>query len=225
MKRIWFVLTVAMLFSLAGVNAQASVILVTDKNNITPNGQIDWGVLGVAFTPVAQPFTTPVPGIPGLSITASKPSNPFERRDQSTGGWAGNFGPGDRLLWNQGVGTPMTFVFSTPVTGVGFQIQQDIYGPFTATISAFDSANNLLGTFTEAGNSTANGDNTAIFIGVLDNTGAHSIAKITVSTTLESFAINGPRVEYAVPEPATLTLFGIGGVVLGGLGWMRRRRA
>jgi len=53
-------------------------------------------------------------------------------------------------------------------------MQQNVLSPlFLGTLSAFESANNLLGFFAENGMSNANNDNSAISLGVLDTTGAN----------------------------------------------------
>lgn len=197
--------------------AKAAVFLITAESGIAPDGLIDWGVLGGSFTAVPQPFTTAVPGIPGLSVDVSQTGSAnFERRDQGNG-WAGNFGAGEELLWTQGTNGPMTFDFSNSIQGFGAQIQADFFGPFTAEISAYDALNNLLGTFQVLGNSTSAGDDSAIFIGVLSSSA--DIARIVLGVPIanfgpQDFAINGPRVQAdgitAIPEPGTMMLLGSG---------------
>jgi hypothetical protein len=203
----------ALLTIVATTPASASVIGISTEAGITNNGNLDWGVLGGQFTVVTNPFTIPVPGIAGLTITGSKGAGSFERRDQNSG-WAGNFGPGEELLWTRGLSGPMTFVFNNPIAGFGAQIQQDQFGAFTATIEAFNSANVSLGSFTRTdGNSTSAGDDSAIFIGLLSN--ATDISRIVLNVTSADFAINAPRIQQGtpqtpVPEPASMLLLGSG---------------
>jgi hypothetical protein len=154
----------------------------------------------------------------------------FERLDQSNG-WNGNFANGAPLLWDQAQGPVITIDLGTLSTlSGGAQIQADFFGAFTAKLEAFDSSGNSLGFVTENGNSNSNGDNSAIFIGVL-STGA-PISKFQFSLTSAAsspndFAINQfSFVPELVPEPPTLALFGtVIGLGFGGWLWRRRRQA
>lgn len=209
-------LAVLVVFSVA--SAEASVMLITNEGGIDADGLIDWGVLGPDFTEIAQPFNLPVPGIPGLNVTVSQDGNSnFERRDQGTG-WAGNFAPGEELLWTNGFNGPMSLDFDSPIQGFGSQIQRNQFGAFTANISAFNGMT-LLGSFDLNGVSTSAGDDSAIFLGILSDSGDITRIVLDISST-DDFAINGPRIQRA-PEPASLGLFGLGVLCLG---IARRRR-
>jgi hypothetical protein len=219
--------SVLLAFGLAGTGAHAATSLVTSGSGITANGLIDWGVLGTEPTIVNQPFTIAVPNVSGLNVTVSQSSGPFQRVDQSSL-WKGNFAPGEKLLSTSSIGTatgPVSLAFNSPVQGVGAQIQALSYGSFTATIEAFNSSNASLGSFMLAGNSTADANNSAIFIGILSN--ALDISRVVfgvpVATNfVQDFAINGPRIQVpAVPEPETYAMLMAG---LGLLGFIARRR-
>jgi len=196
--------------------AHASVILVTTESGITNDGLLDWGALGGNGAVVSNPFTTPVTGVAGLTITGSQDAGvDFNRMDQNVS-WSGNFAPGEELLWTTAAaGGPMDFVFNNPITGFGAQIQADFFGAFTASISAFDASNTLLGTFSVNGNSTSSSDDSAIFIGILSTGQDISRIRLSVPTATanpEDFAINAPRIQATstAPEPVTLLLFGLG---------------
>jgi hypothetical protein len=210
--RTLFVATIALVIA----TSAHALTFVNSRPALGGNDYVDWGVLGPSYTVVNNPFTVTSNG--GLSMTVSKPVDPFERRDQGSD-WLGNFAPGDHLIWTRDVAGAMVIDFAVPVLGAGAQIQQDAYGTFTGTIQAYDTLGNLLGSFNLAGNSTGNGDNSAIFLGVLDN--SPSIKKIVFMTDggQEDFAIN--RLDLVtqgspvIPEPGTMLLMGIGGLAIG----------
>jgi hypothetical protein len=218
------VLSLFALFALSV--AQAGVILVSESG-LGANGSID-------FTGVAD-FTTfasgnfAVTGIPGLTVGITDAGSSFEWRSQGSG-WAGNFAPGEPLLWTRDANGPITLAFSSPIWGLGMQIQSDSYGAFSAIIEAFDSLGNPLGSVTRTdGNSTDASDDSAIFMGLLSDSGNVSRVRISVPTATgapNDFAISGPQIQSTgaeVPEPASVLLFGSGSLAL--MAFARRRRS
>ncbi len=191
--------------------ANAVPIVVTSRAGLAATDFIDWGVLGPSFTVVANPFSVSSNG-GSTSATLSMPTGSFERRDQGNG-WNGNFAPGDHVLWTQGANGPTTIKFTNPVAGAGAQIQRNLFGPFTANLNVFDPSNTLIGAFTLPGNSNSNGDNSAIFLGVIDNSA--DIGSIVYDTDTHDFAINQLSLNLSpVPEPSTLALITSGLPVL-----------
>jgi hypothetical protein len=164
----------------------------------------------------------------GLYLTVV--GGPFQRLDQSSG-WGGNFSPGDALLFNTGHG-PVVLSFTQPyVTAVGTQIAAWAFGPFTARIEALDSANNVLASFTFAGDATAAADGSAPFVGIRSDE-PFARARFSLDWASDdpaSFAINRVDVEHGaviVPEPGSLVLAGLGaGLAACGWDWRRRRRS
>jgi|SRR5579859_598318 len=211
-----------MLALLSALAARADVMVdVTSRALFNGNDFVDWGSLGPAVSSVSNPVTTTSNG--GLSVNISEPAGTdFKRVDQGNG-WDGNFAPGDSLLWTNfgdpGPG-PITIDFASPISGAGAQIQDNRHSTTFATIDAYNGGT-LLGSFTEAGPgfSTPQGDNTAIFIGIEDLSGAN-ITRLVFSTGVQDFAINRmdlltPKTS-PVPEPSScLLLFSVLGVTVG----------
>ncbi len=229
MRMRFFVLSlVAFGTLLAALPAQAGLIFVTSRGALGGTDFIDWGQLGPDLTIVSNPAAVTSNG--GISVSVSIPSGSMERRDQGSG-WGGVFAAGDKLLWTRNQPGPITLNFGSLIAGGGAQVQQDLFGPYTGRIEAFDSGGVSLGAFTLAGISNSNGDNSAIFVGVLSD--AVDIARIDIGlTNSEDFAINqfdivtagdghGGGDNNQIPEPGTLTILGFG---LAGLGLVRRRR-
>ena len=202
-------------------SAQA-ISFVTSRNALGANDYYDWGTLGSSLTTVNNPST--VTSNLGNNATISQVGGNFEIRQQSYSWWAGNFAPGDNLLYTNDNGGPITIAFANPVFGAGAQIQANDYESFTANLTAYDVSNNSLGTFNLPGLSNMSSNNSAIFIGVKDSTA--SIAKLTFSVPdtdyPEDFAIN--RVSVAAVPWETDALPVVGSTILFGLGlWSKRK--
>lgn len=168
---------------------------------------IDWGTLGLPFMKLAAPLTVTSKG--GIVASVSQPGDVgFERRDQTTGGWAGNFGAGDRLLWNRNRSGTISITFATPVSGAGAQIQRDILTAFTVTLTAFDLGGAELASFSRSGESNTQGDNSAIFLGVSNDVA--NIARITYAVekglAINQLDLTTSTAPTPVPEPGTLLL-------------------
>jgi hypothetical protein len=189
----------AVFVALGSVEASQALTLVTDRSGLGANDSIRWDTLGPAFTAVSNPFAVgSVSG--GVVVKGNTPSGSPEVWNQvapsdpaNFPGWHGNFAPGDALLFTNFNPGPLTLDLiplfgGTGVLGVGTQIQPNIYGSFRAIISAFDSSGTQLDRFTITGFSSANADNSAIFIGVLSD--RPNISRIAFSIDGSGFDIN-----------------------------------
>ena len=227
MKRTILMLA-ALALLLGGVGqANAGYYLLTSRAGLSDF--VDWGQLGPTYSSAPNPSN--VTSNNGLSLTVSKTQpGDFGRRDQGNG-WSGNFANGDHLLWTQDFNdNPDTISLNHGFSAGGTQIQSDNFGAFTAQVTAYDQNGNSLASFTVNGNSTSNGDNSAVFLGIGTTGGSqiYSLGFSLISAPANSadFAINtfsfstGPN--NVVPEPSSLTLLGIG--AFGLIGLVRRRR-
>lgn len=225
----------ATMLCLTASPAVSSTILVTSGADLVNDGQLSWAALGPSGSQVSNPFVAGIPGIAGLTITGSQGDHLFERWDEGTDGWHGNFNEGDPLLFT-GLNLedtpcfgPMDFRFNAGIAGFGTQVQQEFFGAFVAQIFAYDAADQLLGTYTVNGVAD-DGISDAPFIGILSD--ASDIRRVRISVPIatneafnriESFAINSPVIQaQPTPEPASLLLLGTG--LLAGARYARRRR-
>ena len=196
------------------------------------NDTVDWGQLGPSFTLLTTPETwtstsTAYSGEIGITGSTIGTQN-MERLDQSNG-WSGNFTPGDHLVWNEGgfqqTGIDIGVLFFSGVFGGGAQIQADFFGPFVATLTAFDTVGNVIGVVTMNGNSTSAADGSAIFIGFHNNLANVGFLNFNVVDAFggDSLAIDTLTIYSSAssPEPASLLLLGSG--LVGALAYGRRR--
>ncbi|MBD6618128.1 hypothetical protein FNW02_20440 [Komarekiella sp. 'clone 1'] len=117
----------------------------------------------------------------------------------------------------QGNGGPFSISFARPVFGAGTQIAVDISNLEVETfITAFDNANNLLGSFSVISTSSLALDNSAVFLGIRSDT--PNISRVVFSSSYPQYGLAINQVSIiAVPEPTyTLALlaFGVSGTIL-----------
>jgi hypothetical protein len=159
---------------------------------------------------------------------------------------AGSCNPwfGDDLLGVVG-SNPLNIAFSSPVTSAGFLISSRSLANFQGTLQAYDSSNNLLGTYSIVANglggvcaglgtlspnpTPCNDAPLVAFLG--SNSSSPQISKLIVTTSQigGGFDSNGFFIDTlfvedgaAVPEPSIILMFGSG---LCAIGLLRRKRS
>lgn len=217
---IWCLVVLAAALFLAPAPASALIITYTDRTSFPDNNSVDWAVLGPSGT-IVPSGTSVNAALFGTVVTVAHSAGvDLGRLDQGSG-WSGDFAPGDALLWTRNVAGDLILDFSVNIWGGGAQIQRDAFGAFTGTLSAYDSGLNLLGSFSLAGNSTSNADNSAMFMGIFSTDSNIRRLVFSVDSGAEDFAIN--YFEFLqcpttpIPIPAAVWLLGSGLLALVGI--------
>jgi MYXO-CTERM domain-containing protein len=189
---------------------------------------VNWGNSGNEFAYLVNGFSATTNGGLNLSITGS--SYDFIRYDEGSA-WTGNFAIGDNLLYTDWFPTTIDITFATAVLGAGAQIQTELYTDFTATLSAYNSLNVLIGTHNFSGVSDTAGDNSAVFAGILSENA--DIKRIVFTADDDEgvlgFAINQLQVKRqssipSVPDNGVNVGFALAALVAFA-SWSRRRSA
>jgi len=212
--------------------------ILPDRATQNPTDIIDWNQLGpsAAFTNSTIPSPQLVTTFNGNPVLVGNINGgDFLRLDEGAPGiplgWLGNFDFGETLVWTGnpnfiGGGGPFGMVFAVPVSSFGFNIQADLYGPFTAGVEVFDPSFNPLSFFTFNGFSDQSVNGSALFAGVYDYSGSN-IGAILISTDSgdpfwnNDFAINDPSFNNDTPEPTSIALMAT--VVVFTAAMLRRR--
>ena len=213
MKRLLVVIGTVLAASLGTVSA--GVVCVTSLGDLGANDAIDWGQLG--GTGKSVPAPSAVVSTLGVNATISDGFLADLQRQDQGDGYYGTFAPGTRVLYSAAAG-PLILSFSSPVKGVGFEIQQAASGSFLGSIQAYDASDHRIGmTYTESGYTDPwRVSPPPIFIGLLSSD--YDIYKVVFGTTgtdNQNFAVGRVALVTApVPEASSLvsgflTLMGV----------------
>jgi hypothetical protein len=215
-----------------------ALTLVTERSALLGNDQLNWSSLGKVLNPFSPnpaaflPNSFSATSLRGLGLktdiaptTSPGITPPFIFQTLPAPiGVPTNFAKGDFTLFTgfrptsfPAVGNPgpISITFNRPVKAAGTQINVDDTLNFTAFISAFDSGNNLLGTFSAPGTSSLALDNSALFLGVTSDTA--NISRLVYSTSAANRAVGINTISLVtVPESNSnlglllVCIFGVG---------------
>jgi hypothetical protein len=184
--------------------AHAGLVQVVSVPGILANDTILWSALGgdtIGLTPPVTSTTTD-----GQSYTVTGPSA-LTIFQGST--YNADFLPGDFVISAFDINsfTPLSAGIEIDLPGlvyaIGAQVQVNAFGPFSATLQAFDATSLLLGSVTVNSSVGGNGDGSAVFLG--GRTTGNPIASVVISSPTAGIALDTVSLQ-DTPEPACLML-------------------
>jgi hypothetical protein len=216
--------------ALLAVSLQAGVITgFNSRGSFGGDDTLQWGVAADEGSAPASPFARTSAG-GGITANASLPGNPNFLITVEGSISGGNFALGDVLLSTDTSNGPISIAFSSPIAGVGMQMQRNVFGAFDGLINVYGAGNTLFGTITNnLGDSNGSVDNSAIFVGAKSSLTDIVRIELQVANSEGSannqFIINFLSLQLGtpaeIPEPATM---GLVGTVLAVLAMKRRSR-
>ncbi len=209
-----------------------AITFINQRASLGSNDKIDWSSLGTVNPFHRLPNSFSAKSVAGRQFSVTIPSffgnpQPLVFQTLPAPGIETNFARSDYILFTGftdskfpgGTNTALlTIVFDKPVKAAGTQLALAYTSkPYNALLSAFDSDNNLLATFSTPGNSSEALDNSAAFLGIGSDTPNISRLVFRTSEANSPFGIN--EVSFvAVPESSAglgLLAFAIcGGLML-----------
>ena len=161
--------------------------LYTSPSEFSYDDYADWSGFGAVGTIIANGST--IASNLGKTVTITSSTSTYSMRQSVN--WGGCFTPGDWLVYSWG-NNVVTLSVSTPVKGLGIQMQSGTVGPYAGVVTLKDSSNNPIATDLAYGQSTTKADGSAAFLGY--QSGTANISKIVMELTdtskLGKFAFN-----------------------------------
>jgi hypothetical protein len=174
---------------------------------------INFGQFGPDGTSLGQVFTGTTTG--GVSFEVVTPTAAGASVLQQGGDFVGQFSTNTLLVFVGQTG-PTDIIFLTPISSIsGFGLEDNLFGPFSATLTATDINGNVLGTDTYSSVS-ANAPGTLPSFSFA----APGIFEIALTSTNDSLGYALGSVG-AVPEPSTWAMMILGFL---GVGFVAYRR-
>ncbi len=185
---------------------------------------IDFGQFGAPGASLANSLTGVTTA--GVDFTITGPGFGFKRVTAGSQSdldrwYPSAFASGTPLLWDAASDNPadygpgpVTIDFATPISSISMMAAEaDLFGPFTATLTAYDGAS-LLGTSSYSASGVSSPGSIPSF-----SFAAPAITSIVIDTTNDGggFALG------ETPEPATWAMMAIGFAGLGFLGYRSRK--
>ena len=189
--------------------------LVTSRAALSASDRVDWAVLGDRATRISDPFS--LLSSQGTAVIVSEAGHgltdqygglfatlPQAGSPLAEGALLGNFAPGDSVL-DALDGGAVSLNFPRGVYGGGAQLAVPTptasgAGPFTVQVQAFGQNGAQLASFTRNGTFSANGDNSAPFVGIVDT--SPDIYRITYTGLTSHYSLFLNRFDIAAAPAA-----------------------
>ncbi len=208
--------------------AKTQVFFIGDRGSLNATDSVDWSQYGTGAKFISDPSNFNSLG--GITGTISDSMGGQLSINKSAYGWWGNLLPhGSIILWDWTGNSSLNITFDTPISSAGANIMPYNGGGYTASISAYDSHNGLLGIYSGSGYADSSSGLPAVFLGVSSDTPNISRIDFKMVNRGDSFAINTLDIKYdpsapakSVPEPGCLPFLLSG--VFPGLAFLLKRR-
>jgi hypothetical protein len=212
------------------IASAGTITQINDLASLSADSFVVWGDAADEGNTLTSPYDRVSSG--GLTVTAVHEGDFLLLVQDSA--YAGNFAPGDVVLNSNFTDGPITINFASAVRGLGFQVQRDQLGDFTATLTAFGAGNVNFGSVSVDGTTAfaLPGDNTAPFLGLVSS--LRDIVSIqisvshlgtdsgdTVDITNLNLLTSDPGTS-EIPEPTTAGLMAAGVALLAV--WKKRQK-
>ncbi len=153
--------------------ASAAINAAANRSALSATRLLDWNSMGTLGINVgnSEPVTVGAYGTVDVSSASGVLAQTVQTTSAITGQFLGNFTPGESLCYT--TGAPITLSFPNLIRSLGFNVQSEAFGAFTARLRFYSGtagSGTLLGTLSANGTSNENNNGTAVFIGgISDN--------------------------------------------------------